>query len=189
MRWFLAIFFRELYTRLAWMYDLVALITSVGEWFTWQRTAYEALPGDPVLEIGCGTGHTQLDLASRGWQTTGVDISPQMAHITRRRLLDRKLEPMVVRADARALPFPSAAFVSALSTFPSEYLFEIRYPTRSPPGPAVRRPAGGRPHGPNHGQAARRSARRLALPLHGAIRAHLGHLGRRFRGRRLQGTS
>jgi ubiquinone/menaquinone biosynthesis C-methylase UbiE len=124
LRWFLAIFFRELYTRLAWLYDAVAMITSVGAWFTWQATAYEALPGDPVLEIGFGTGHVQADLTSRGWQTIGIDVSPQMARISRRRLLRRKLSPRLVRADAKALPFANALFRSAVSTFPSEYLFE-----------------------------------------------------------------
>jgi len=124
LRWFLAIFFRELYTRLAWFYDAMALITSVGEWFTWQSAAFEALPGDPVLELGFGTGHVQVDLASRGWQTIGIDISPQMAQIGRRRLINHQLSPRLVRADARALPFRNAAFRSAVSTFPSEYWFE-----------------------------------------------------------------
>lgn len=124
LRWFLTIFFRELYTRLAWCYDPVAIITSVGEWFTWQRTAYGAVVGEPVLEIGFGTGHVQSDLSSRGWRTIGIDISPQMAHISRRRLLRRQLSPRLVLADARALPFADAIFQSAVSTFPSEYLFE-----------------------------------------------------------------
>ncbi|MGA9191716.1 MAG: class I SAM-dependent methyltransferase [Anaerolineales bacterium] len=124
MRWFLAFFFRELYTRLAWFYDAVAMITSVGSWFTWQGTAYEALPGEPVIELGFGTGHVQADLASRGWQTIGIDVSPQMARIGQRRLLGRQLPPRLVLADARALPFANAIFRSAVSTFPSEYLYE-----------------------------------------------------------------
>lgn len=123
MHWFLTIFFRELYTHLAWWYDAVAMITSVGQWFTWQTAAYDALPGGPLLEVGFGTGHTQVDLASRGWKTFGIDLSPQMARISRQRLLENNIEPRLVRADAKALPFPRAAFRSAVSTFPSEYLF------------------------------------------------------------------
>jgi ubiquinone/menaquinone biosynthesis C-methylase UbiE len=124
LRWFLAGIFRELYTRMAWLYDAVAQITSVGEWFNWQAVAFAALPGDPVLEIGFGTGHIQAELASKGWRTVGIDLSPQMAALTRRRLLDRKLALELIQADARALPFASGIFRSAVSTFPSEYLFD-----------------------------------------------------------------
>ena len=125
LRSFLVIFFRELYTRLAWAYDAVAMITSVGEWFTWQRAAYAALTGTPLLEIGVGTGHVQSDLAARGWKTIGIDLSPYMVRISQRRLLRHQSHPMLVRADAKALPFPKSVFKCALSTFPSEYMFEL----------------------------------------------------------------
>lgn len=124
LRAFLTVFFRELYTRLAWAYDAVAVITSMGEWFNWQRVAYDALDGEPILEVGVGTGHVQADLSAQGRKTIGIDLSPNMVHISQRRLRRLQLTPILVRADAGALPFPNAIFASALSTFPSEYMFE-----------------------------------------------------------------
>jgi ubiquinone/menaquinone biosynthesis C-methylase UbiE len=126
LRAFLAVFFRELYTRLAWTYDAVAMTVSVGEWFHWQRAAIDALLGDPVLEIGFGTGHLQAELATRNRFAVGIDRSRQMARISRHRLRRLGLPPRLVRADAEALPFASQAFVCAVSTFPSDYMFEQR---------------------------------------------------------------
>jgi 2-polyprenyl-3-methyl-5-hydroxy-6-metoxy-1,4-benzoquinol methylase len=34
--------------------------------------------GRPVLDIGCGPGHTTAHLTSLGLRATGVDLSPQM---------------------------------------------------------------------------------------------------------------
>jgi len=34
--------------------------------------------GDPILELGCGTGRVLLHLARRGYAVTGIDNSPEM---------------------------------------------------------------------------------------------------------------
>jgi len=36
----------------------------------------QPLPGAKILELGCGAGNLSLELARRGFQVTGVDISP-----------------------------------------------------------------------------------------------------------------
>jgi SAM-dependent methyltransferase len=40
----------------------------------------------PVLELGCGSGRVLLHLAREGFETTGVDSSPEMIALARRRL-------------------------------------------------------------------------------------------------------
>jgi SAM-dependent methyltransferase len=61
--------------------------------------------GSPILELACGTGRALLPLASRGFQITGVDVSPAMLAIARSRLraagLDRRVR--LVQQDMRAL--------------------------------------------------------------------------------------
>jgi SAM-dependent methyltransferase len=61
--------------------------------------------GSPILELGCGTGRVLLPLARSGFQVTGVDISPAMLEIARRKVVDEGLESCVtlVEQDMRAL--------------------------------------------------------------------------------------
>ncbi len=44
--------------------------------------------GSPVLELGCGTGRTLLPMAEAGLTVTGLDLSPYMLEVARRKLAD-----------------------------------------------------------------------------------------------------
>src|SRR5581483_7415360 len=82
IRWCFARFYREF----AWTYDAVAAAVSGGRWPDWGRAALPYLRGR-VLELGCGTGNLQRALAQYpgvGWPI-GLDASPQMLAITRRK--------------------------------------------------------------------------------------------------------
>src|SRR5687768_15985173 len=54
--------------------------------------------GGPVLEVGCGTGRILIPTARAGVDVTGVDLSPRMLDVCRRRLDG---EPEQVRRRAR----------------------------------------------------------------------------------------
>ncbi len=117
------LFFRLLYNELAWLYDLVSWTVSMGQWRGWQRTALPYLRGLPVLEVGHGTGNLLLDLAAGGFEPVGLDLSPRMGALARRKLrrVGRQRAPLV-RASVEALPFAGGAFPSLVSTFPTEYI-------------------------------------------------------------------
>jgi len=121
---FLRFFFQHLYTTLAPAYDLIAWTVSMGQWNQWVRTALDPLPAGPVLELGHGTGHLLRELASRGIPAVGLDRSRQMSRLAHRRLSAAGAPIRLVRADARALPFPDQHFHSALSTFPPEFALD-----------------------------------------------------------------
>jgi ubiquinone/menaquinone biosynthesis C-methylase UbiE len=122
---FLRWFFRHLYTTFAWAYDLVAWLSSFGQWSAWRRTALGFVPpGATFLELGYGTGHLLVEAQRRSLRPVGVDASRQMAGIAARRLKRAGLEPTAVRGLAAALPFASRSLPLAISTFPSEYIFD-----------------------------------------------------------------
>ena len=121
--------FRQLYTRFAWTYDVVAAAVSLGEWQAWGRavigfidSAGEHRPS-MLLEIGHGPGHLQLALRQAGYHVAGVDLSPQMGAIASRRLRQAGWSSSLARADVYHLPFPSATFFALVSTFPAEFIF------------------------------------------------------------------
>lgn len=60
--------------------------------------------GREVLEVGCGTGLILARVAEQAKRAQGVDLSPGMLELARRRGLD------VTEASATALPFPDASF-------------------------------------------------------------------------------
>lgn len=76
-------------------------------------------PGAVVLDIGCGTGQTLLQLADRvgpGGQVIGVDLAPLLLDVARQRsaLLS---QIRLIEADAQDLPLPDASADAAFSRF------------------------------------------------------------------------
>jgi ubiquinone/menaquinone biosynthesis C-methylase UbiE len=127
--------FHLLYYPLAFTYDAVAWIVSMGEWADWRRCVIPFLEPGPVLEIAHGTGTLSLDMAERGYAVTAIDLSPAMGKIAagkKRRWLARKRNdgsspvPALVRADVNRMPLRGGFFSSAAATFPADFLFQAR---------------------------------------------------------------
>ncbi|MBN2469242.1 MAG: class I SAM-dependent methyltransferase [Anaerolineae bacterium] len=119
--------FRLLYNELAWTYDLVSNVVSLGDWRRWQRAALPYLgvmPGERVLELAHGTGNLQIDLRTAGVNPVGLDLSPYMGAIARRKLVRHRILPRLVRGQAQALPFPAGCFPAVVSTFPTEFIID-----------------------------------------------------------------
>ncbi|MBI3260467.1 MAG: class I SAM-dependent methyltransferase [Ignavibacteriae bacterium] len=56
-----------------------------------------------VLEIGTGTGNVGIQLAKRGFDVTGVDISKKMLSVARRKIASSGINMKLVRQDVRKL--------------------------------------------------------------------------------------
>lgn len=85
------------------------------------RLALGAEQGDRVLDVGCGTGlnfaHLRELVGDEG-RVTGVDLSPDMLDIARKRIARRGWENVeVYEANAQELPFPDGSFDGAIATF------------------------------------------------------------------------
>lgn len=123
---FLRLFFRLLYNELAWTYDVVAWVVSMGRWRAWARTTLPHLRGSRVLELGHGPGHLLVALEECGLAPVGVDLSPHMGRQAKVRLLHAGARVPLVRARAQALPFQAASFESIVATFPTDYIIDPR---------------------------------------------------------------
>ncbi|MBZ0302357.1 MAG: class I SAM-dependent methyltransferase [Anaerolineae bacterium] len=119
--------FRLLYNELAFTYDGVSEVVSLGAWHCWQRAALKHLavpPGARVLELAHGTGNLQIDLLGLGYQTFGYDLSASMGRITRRKLRQQNLPVRLIQGRAQELPYPSSVFAAVISTFPTPFILE-----------------------------------------------------------------
>ena len=115
--------FRLLYNELAFTYDLVSWIVSMGTWRCWTRAALKHLPGEsPVLELAHGTGNLQIDLHEAGYQALGYDLSPMMGRIAGGKLRRRALPDRLAQGLAQQLPFAAASLGAVVSTFPTDFI-------------------------------------------------------------------
>ncbi len=102
-----------MYDRLARYYDLEnADFTEDLEF--WLELADEF--GDPVLELGCGTGRVLLNLARRGHTVTGVDNAPEML---------ARLEARLNTASNRHLAQPPVLLQASMDAFEAPADFRL----------------------------------------------------------------
>ncbi len=132
--WALSVFFHALYQPLAWTYDGVAAIVSVGRWKDWVLSVLPDIPGPRILELGHGTGHLQLALAQKGVAGFGIDQSRQMGRITQRRMSRLKYSSSLINGNVHNLPFADEIFRSGCIHFPNPLYFSEADPGRDTPG-------------------------------------------------------
>ena len=66
----------------------------------------ERAPGTRLLDVPCGNGRHSLELASRGYRTTGVDIAEEFVHEAQNRAASG-LQAEFLLGDMRQLPWES----------------------------------------------------------------------------------
>jgi ubiquinone/menaquinone biosynthesis C-methylase UbiE len=115
------VFFDLLYHPFAFTYDFVAAVVSFGRWNDWVRSVIPFISGTRILELGHGPGHLQLELTTRGFDSVAMDESAPMGRIAKRHLGNSM---KLTRAVTQKIPFADETFDTAISTFPSEYIFD-----------------------------------------------------------------
>lgn len=90
----------KLYSDLAYLYDaLYQTFIDYDTEFTLYQKLIQPQQSRSVLEIGCGSGHLASRFITAGYVYTGVDLSPQMLELARKRCP----EAHFVQADMRTL--------------------------------------------------------------------------------------
>ena len=118
----MAFAFCRLYNEFAWAYDRVSYLVSRGQWRQWQGAALPSLRGPRILEIGFGTGDLLSEMRSQGYICYGVELSPSMLRIAKR----KGVKAPLCRARAQDMPFQDEVFDSLVSTFPSSFILDPR---------------------------------------------------------------
>jgi demethylmenaquinone methyltransferase/2-methoxy-6-polyprenyl-1,4-benzoquinol methylase len=116
---------RDMFAGVAPRYDLLNRLLSGRLDVIWRRRATRALeisPGDPVLDLCCGTGDQAIAVAGRGARVSAADFCLPMLTLARQKYsrLARSRAAHPVRglaADALALPFADQSFRGATVSF------------------------------------------------------------------------
>jgi demethylmenaquinone methyltransferase/2-methoxy-6-polyprenyl-1,4-benzoquinol methylase len=106
---------REMFSRIAWKYDLVNDVMSFGLHRRWKRqTVKIALPKaerSRVLDLCCGSGDLCFLAEELGARSVvGADFTLPMLAVARSRAYKDRRRGLFVQADALALPFADGTF-------------------------------------------------------------------------------
>ena len=112
------------------LYDLLGAILVLGRGSAMrERTIALAhlVPGESVLEVGCGTGEIAMRAKARTGATgsvAGIDPSPEMIAVARQKAAQANLDIDYRVASVEALPFADATFDVVLSSLMMHHLPE-----------------------------------------------------------------
>jgi SAM-dependent methyltransferase len=70
-----------------------------------------------VLELGCGTGRLLAPLSRAGRSLIGIDRSPAMLEIARRKIRRLRVRPVLVRGDVTQLPLASGSVHAVIGPY------------------------------------------------------------------------
>ncbi|MEM7758346.1 MAG: class I SAM-dependent methyltransferase [Cyanobacteria bacterium P01_A01_bin.40] len=97
--------YEELFTNYALKYDRESFVQgTIGECdFIEQEINHDQ--NTRILDIGCGTGRHSLELATRGYDVTGIDLSESQLNRAKEKASTQDLSINFERQDARKLTF------------------------------------------------------------------------------------
>ena len=113
---------RSMFDQIARVYDSMNLVISAFQEPRWRKRAVRASrakPGDRILDVATGTGKVAADLERKtqpGGSVVGVDISPAMIDVAKRRFANRPGLTLLV-GDALSLPTEDGSFDAATIAF------------------------------------------------------------------------
>ncbi len=112
---------RTLFAPLGPSYDRVGAVLSLGQDPRWRRAMVSRIPrdGGTVLDVATGTGLVAEQLLARGHPVTGLDQSPEMLVVARKRFGD---SVELIEASATEIPFPNASFDHLTFTYLLRYV-------------------------------------------------------------------
>ena len=97
-------------------YDFGIRLLSLGHIERVYRRVAELVRGPNVLDLGCGTGNMTVRLAQRGLSVVGVDLSPEMLAVARRKIPPGASVRLVQTGAAELIDhFPAESFDTIIS--------------------------------------------------------------------------
>lgn len=110
-------------------YDLVTNLMTLGQARRLRKATVEhalIVPGDSVLDVGCGTGEVTLaaKAGAKHGSVSGIDPAPEMIAVARKKAARKRLEIDFRVGVIESLPFPDASIDVVTSSLMMHHLPE-----------------------------------------------------------------
>ncbi len=100
--------YEELFSNYARTYDRESFTRGTRQEVDFVEAEIAADRNVRILDIGCGTGRHAIELARRGYQVTGIDLSDNQLARAREKAIAAGVHPVFERRDARTPHFQTA---------------------------------------------------------------------------------
>ncbi|MCP4373757.1 MAG: class I SAM-dependent methyltransferase [Deltaproteobacteria bacterium] len=100
-----------------WMakgYDAFMIVFPL--WKKWIKKAIPYIEGKIILEVSFGNGYLMTQYAKDDYDIYGIDYNEKMLDITSRKLLAKKIDAKLSKANVEKLPFPDNTFDTVINT-------------------------------------------------------------------------
>lgn len=93
-----------IYSNFAYYYDCLMKDIDYGKWADYVERLFRKNNCNPsmILDLGCGTGSFCIEMASRGYEMIGVDISPDMLSCAKDKAIKEKLDILFLNQDIKS---------------------------------------------------------------------------------------
>ena len=90
-----------IYSNFAFYYDRLMKDVDYGKWADYIEGLFKRNDSKPsmILDLGCGTGSFCIEMAERGYEMIGVDLSPEMLSCAKAKALEKKLDVLYLNQD------------------------------------------------------------------------------------------
>ncbi len=147
-----AVYVREMFGQIAWRYDLMNRLMTLGRDRAWRRyTVSQALAapigaqgtnGTCVLDVATGTGDLAMEVLHQqpDSRVVGLDFVPTMLALAQQKAIAEAAPTQLTAGDALSLPFPDGTFDAVVTGFALRNVTDI--PTAFAEMARVTRPGG-----------------------------------------------
>lgn len=100
-----------------WMargYDAYMIIFPL--WKKWIKKVIPHIQGNKILEVSFGSGYLMTQYAKDDYDIYGIDYNEKMLAITAKKILSKKINAKLSRANVERLPFPDNTFGTVINT-------------------------------------------------------------------------
>jgi ubiquinone/menaquinone biosynthesis C-methylase UbiE len=97
--------YEELFTNFARTYDKQPFTVGTVQEVDFIEKEIHSDKGVRILDVGCGTGRHAIELAKRGYDVTGIDLSPDQLARAREKADQARIKVSFIEQDARTMGY------------------------------------------------------------------------------------